>query len=204
MAFSDFKHISQVQEKYQIVYQEDNFMSPKPMTPPASYVEEFTFNRDNLDIYASEASRSELVILPTLREVYKPYVKDYMLWVQKPLHVDTTLSGKPDYMISTRSTLGKTVLATPIVIVVEAKRNDFDQGWAQCLAELVAAQIFNKSRSTQLEQEPVDVYGIVTDAKSWEFGRLTQNVFTKHRQAFTIEPLEPLFGVLGELFEVAT
>jgi hypothetical protein len=36
--------------------------------------------------------------------------------------------------------LGKTVLEAPMVIVVEAKKNDFEQGWGQCLAELAASQ----------------------------------------------------------------
>ena len=38
---------------------------------------------------------------------------------------------------------GKTVLGTPIIVVVEAKRNDFIEGWGQCLAELVAIQRIN-------------------------------------------------------------
>jgi len=197
MAFSDFKHISQVQKKYQIVYKEDDFFTSTPVRPSENFVEEYIFNRDNLDIYASEASRSELVILPTLREIYKPYVKDYMLWIQKPLVVDTTLTGKPDYMISTRSALGKTVLATPVVILVEAKRRDFEQGWAQCLAELVAAQMLNKDRE-------FSIYGIVTDGKSWEFGRLQNDIFTQHRQSFSIEPVDSLFGALSTIFEAAT
>ena len=49
------------------------------------------------------------------------------------------------------------------MIVVEAKKNDFDQGWAQCLAELVVAQKINQDAKRP-------VYGIVTDANLWQFG----------------------------------
>ena len=29
-------------------------------------------------------------------------------------------------------------VGSPLIICVEAKKNDFEQGWGQCLAELVA------------------------------------------------------------------
>ena len=47
---------------------------------------------------------------------------------------------KADSFISTRSELGKLVVGTPLIMLVEAKKNDFEIGWGQCLAELVAAQ----------------------------------------------------------------
>jgi hypothetical protein len=38
---------------------------------------------------------------------------------------------------ATKSELGKKVLESPLLAVVEAKKNDFEQGWGQCLAESV-------------------------------------------------------------------
>jgi len=60
--------------------------------------------------------------------------------------------------------LEKQCLEYPLLIVVEAKKNDFEQGWAQCLSELIAAKNLNQSEKS--------VYGIVTDGKLWEFGKL--------------------------------
>jgi len=48
------------------------------------------------------------------------------------------LTGTPDYLISTKSELGKTVLGLPVLVVVEAKQNNFMEGWGQCVAELLA------------------------------------------------------------------
>ena len=110
---------------------------------------------------------------------------------------DEVLRGTPDYLLATRSELGKTVLAFPLVIVAEAKRNDFEEGWGQCLAELVAAQKL-KAESTRL------VYGFVTDGRRWEFGRLTENSFVQNKQAHNVEQTNQLFGVLRELFRLAT
>lgn len=195
MAFSDYKHISQVQQQFLIVAQEERFMVAQEREPSPQFIEEFHFNQQYFDPYASEASRTELIIFPLLREIYKSYVKQYELWVQKALNCNENLRGTPDYLLATRSELGKRVLATPMLIVVEAKRNDFEEGWGQCLAELVAAQILNKEPSRP-------VYGIVTDGKRWEFGKLVNNVFSENTDSYGIEHLSTLFGVLHGLFEL--
>jgi len=107
---------------------------------------------------------------------------------------DEKLNGTPDYLVSTKSALGKTVLETPLVIIAEAKKNDFEQGWGQCLAELIAAQRINGDASFA-------VYGIVTDGKLWEFGKLQENLFTKNIEGFTVDNLARLFGVLNYIFQ---
>ncbi|MDM8516999.1 hypothetical protein QUF76_12430 [Desulfobacterales bacterium HSG16] len=194
MAFSDYKNISQVQKQYTIKYKEENFIVVQDVEPSRNFVEEFEFNREKMDVYSSEASRSEVIIFPVLREVWKKYSDKYSLWIQKHISYDKNLSGTPDYIISTRSELGKTVLDAPLVIVVEAKKNDFEQGWAQSLAEMVAAQKINDNAN-------LPVYGIVTDGKLWEFGKLYQNFFTKNIMNYTIDNLAGLFGVLNMIFE---
>ena len=88
------------------------------------------------------------------------------------------------------------MLEFPLLAVVEAKKSDFEQGWGQCLAELVAMQkLNNDSIST--------VYGIVTDGKYWEFGQLTENLFTKNRESFSIDALPELLGALDFLLSAA-
>ena len=79
---------------------------------------------------------------------------------------------------------------------MEAKCNDFEQGWGQCLAELIA--------SDRLNQHSRPVYGIVTDGKLWEFGRLEHQVFTKNLASHTITDLYSLFSTLNALFHLAT
>ena len=196
MAFSDYKNISQTQKRFNIRYKEEDFILVHDVEPPAGFVEEFEFNKEHIDIYTSEASRSETVIFPLLRESYKKYCHKYSLWIQKSVTYDNDLTGTPDYIISAKSELGKTVLGKPLVIVAEAKKNDFEQGWGQCLAELVAAQKINK-------EPDFPMHGIVTDGKLWEFGKLTKNVFVKNSEAYTIHHLKTLFGVLSFIFQSA-
>ena len=170
MAFSDYKNVAQVQQRFAITYREEDYIIAQDVELPPQFVKEFLFNRDHIDIYTSEASRCETIIFPILREVYKDYTQQCALWIQKPLSYDEDLSGTPDYIIATKSILGKTVLGEPWLIIVEAKKNDFEQGWGQCLAELVAAQKINGDTG-------LSVHGIVTDGKLWEFGKLTEDLF---------------------------
>ena len=178
MAFSDYKTLDQVQKEFNIIYQEADYLGTQPIALSQNFLTEIEFNRENIDIFASEAARTEAIIFPILREIYKPYHDYYSLWIQKSITYNEKLTGAPDYIIATRSALGKTVLEFPLVIVVEAKKNDFEQGWGQCLAELVAAQKLNGESGKR-------VYGIVTDGELWKFGLLVNDTFISNTEGCT-------------------
>ena len=194
MAFSDFKTISEVQEKFRIKYASNDLFGAETKNPSEQFLQELEFSRQYIDVFASDGSRCEVVIFPILREVYKDYAENYGLWVKKSITYDETLSGTPDYLIATRSELGMTVVGTPLVVLVEAKKNDFEQGWGQCLAELVAAQKIN-------DDSDFPVYGVVTDGKLWEFGQLVGDTFIQNRTNFTIDNLPTLFGAMNSVFK---
>lgn len=194
MAFSDYKNIAQVQKEFGIKYREESFIRAQPVQPSASFREEFEFSRENIDIFSSEASRTELVITPVLREVYKEFHNRYSFWIQKAITYNDKLTGAPDYIIATRSLLGKTVLEFPLVIVTEAKKNDFEQGWGQCLAELVAAQKLNGDATRP-------VYGIVTDGELWKFGLFVHDTFISNKEGYTVGDMAELFGAIHFIFE---
>ena len=197
MAFSDFKKISEVQEKFRIRYSANDFFEVEETKPSEQFLQDFEFSMQHINVFSSEASRCEAVIFPILREVYKRYADSYALWIKEPITYDETLNGTPDYLISTKSELGITVVGTPLIMLVEAKKNDFEQGWGQCLSELVAAQKINDDPS-------FPVYGIVTDGTLWEFGRLVNDTFTRNRTNFTLANLPILFGAVDSVFKEAT
>jgi hypothetical protein len=196
MAFSDYKNISQVQKEFGIKYREESFIKAQDLEPPAFFLKEFEFNRANIDIYTSEASRTELIISPILREVYKNYHDKCSFWIQKPIAYNDALCGTPDYIIAAKSALGKTVLEAPLVMIVEAKKNDFEQGWGQCLAVLVAAQKINGDGN-------FPVQGIVTDGELWKFGKLLEDTLTVNIEGYTVTSLAKLFGALTFVFRTA-
>ena len=198
MAFSDFKAIPDVQERFGIKHVENDFVRIEETDAPSvQFLQELEFSRQHINIFASEGARCETIIYPILREVYKGYAENYALWVKKSLAHDEILSGTPDYFISTRSELGMLVVGKPLIILVEAKKNDFEEGWGQCLAELVAAQKINDDPDTP-------VYGIVTDGERWQFGKLVGDAFTQNRMSFSIDNLPTLFGAINAIFKAAS
>ncbi len=197
MAFSDFKEIPDVQAKFGIRHTEQDFVHGEMLNPSAHFLQEFAFKQEHIAIFGSEAARCEAIIFPVLLEVYKAYAKDYALWIGKSIAYDETLTGTPDYLVSTRSALGPLFVGHPLIMLVEAKKNDFDMGWGQCLAELVAAQKIN-------DDADIPVHGIVTDGKSWEFGRLVGDGFTQNITPFLLANLPELFGALDAVFKAAT
>ncbi|HEY9705147.1 MAG TPA: hypothetical protein V6C58_22105 [Allocoleopsis sp.] len=117
------------------------------------------------------------------------------MWSHKAINYDSKLNGIPDYLFSTKSELGKTVLGLQILLVVEAKQNNFIEGWGQCLAELVAVQKINQN-----DINPV--FGIVTNGELWQFGKLENNIFTKHKSSLTIDNLAQIFQSIGFLLSI--
>jgi hypothetical protein len=76
------------------------------------------------------------------------------------------LSGFCDYVLS--AVPQKMDITAPIFCLVEAKRDDVDNGWAQCGAEMYAAKLYNDK-----EGKPRDIiYGCVTTGFLWCFLKL--------------------------------
>jgi DNA-binding PucR family transcriptional regulator len=79
-------------------------------------------------------------------------------------------------------------------LLVEAKQDNFETGWAQCMAEMIAAQRLNQNS----EQE---VFGIVSNGGVWQFGKLKFNSFTKNKQSYLIDDLNRLFSTVNYVFQ---
>ncbi len=81
------------------------------------------------------------------------------------------------------------VLSYPIITSVEAKAENFVEGWAQCASQMLACQKLNKKENSV-------VFGIVTTGKIWEFGKLEGSTVIKHPVSYSIEYLQDLVNVL--------
>ncbi len=189
MPFSSYKSLGNVLKKFQLCYQEQDYVVPAEVTPSEYLQTELKFVLEELVTNNSEAAVCENLIYPILKDLWKPHRDKLMLWSHEPLQYDDDLSGTPDYMITKRSPLGKIVCDQPYLLVVEAKKDNFQEGWGQCLVELIAAQKLNQP------DEPT-VYGVVSNGDKWEFGQLTANQFTKNRTSYTLQALTTLYGAL--------
>lgn len=100
--------------------------------------------------------------------------------------------GNADYLIAER----RGYLEAPFVCVIEAKKDDFEQGTAQCLVEMQACQWVNQ----QLGRETT-IYGIVTNGEGWKFYQLGAGAVWESL-LYGIGEMSILLGLLRSLFEL--
>lgn len=193
MSFSFYKTIETVIKEFKITYTQSNFIIETPFQIPDYFREDLEIVMQDGAADCSEFAICENLIYPVLKEVWKQYRQNFILWSHKSLTYDDQLSGFPEYVLAQRSPLGNVVFDQPYFVIVEAKQDNFENGWAQCIAEMIAAQHLNKKS----EQE---VFGIASNGKFWEFGKLQNNIFTRNKLFYTIQDLDQLFAAINYVF----
>ena len=105
------------------------------------------------------------------------------------------LVGFCDFLIS--KSQEQFCLAAPIITLVEAKNDNIGSGLGQCIAEMVAASLFNEK-----EKEPLSaVYGVVTTGNTWKFLKLeNNNVYIDLKEYYIIQP-EKIVSVLLDMIK---
>jgi hypothetical protein len=195
MAFGTYKSIEEVAKKYQITVSVEPFIQPVLIAVSENFEQELAYSIKHLDVKMSEASISEFLVAPILREIWKRYDDILLLWSHVALSVGEEFDGYPDYLFTKRTSLGL-VRDKPYVLVVEAKKDDFEGGWGQCLAALLAAQTINGN-------EQIILQGSVSNGEVWQFGKLQGREFVRDPRPFTIQDLTVLFAALNDVFERA-
>ena len=193
MAFTNYKNIADVLKTFPLSYQEKDFIQNIEFECDEYFSRRLNTVIQEGIVFNSEYAICENIISPILTEVWRGYIQSFLIWSHQPLNYDENLSGVPDYVVAQRSPRGKIVLEKPYVIVVEAKKDNFEEGWGQCLAEMLAAQKLNNDPSKKL-------FGMVSNGKLWEFGVLQEEMFTKNRKYYVLENLEELMGAVNFLF----
>ncbi len=127
--------------------------------------------------FSSEQARREFLIAPIIRQICRQTHK--RVRVEYPITVNHWLKGTLDYYFQD-------------LLVIEAKRDNLENGFTQLAVELIALERWSDSDTPIL-------YGAVTTGNDWRFGEF-------HRQQRTIiqdlklyrvpEELEILMGIL--------
>jgi hypothetical protein len=99
--------------------------------------------------------------------------------------------GNADYLMAER----RAYLEGPFVCVIEAKKDDFEQGTAQCLVEMQACQWSNRELG-----RVVPIYGIVTNGEGWKFYRLAIDGVVSETLLYGIGEMSILLGLLRSFF----
>lgn len=105
---------------------------------------------------------------------------------------DEMTAGNADYLLAEQ----QDYLEAPFVCVIEAKRDDFEQGTAQCLVEMKACQWTNQQAGRSVE-----IYGIVTNGEGWKFYRLMTSGEVFETLLHGIGEMSILLGLVREFFK---
>ncbi len=193
MAYSDFT-LERVEAQFGLVTSiaEDYFATVVPVAISES-LQLHLMKRSPLALaIGTEKARSELLIMPVLLEAVDQFGRECSLFsgTEFSPDPDNGLRGVCDYLLSLSPE--QLLIKTPVVTVVEAKRDDISTGWGQCMAEMVAAQGFNRARG----QEIKTVYGVVTTGTTWRFLRLIAKTVFVDRTEYYLNEVEKIVGIL--------
>ena len=131
----------------------------------------------------SEKSRSEFIVAPILLAVREAADDAIAIISGQKLEVDVDrkLNGECDFLLARSEPVPR--LRAPLMAVVEAKKNDIEGALGQCIAQMVAAQIYNDRAGQPLDT----IYGCVTTGEAWQFLGLTGTAVTLHRPKLYID-----------------
>lgn len=128
----------------------------------------------------------EIVFMEALRG------RNLKIWQEQQIDAgESPYRGKVDFAITAYQLL----FQTPFVLIIEAKKENFDLGWGQCLMAIKSCQMLNERAGIS-----IDLFGIVSTGMIWEFGRYTMaNQFYKS-DSYTLTQPATVLGLLDAIF----
>lgn len=100
------------------------------------------------------------------------------------------LAGFCDYIVS--ASQEQLYLDSPVIATVEAKNENIISGLGQCIAEMYAAQIFNKQENCDRPH----IYGAVTTGNEWRFAKLEKDTAYIDRDLYYISNIAKIISIL--------
>lgn len=170
-------------------------------TPPVEYSD---FLAQTLKKYVplalaigTEKARSELILTPILVELKELLQNQISLFSGREFNVspEKGLTGFCDFLISKSSE--QIIIKAPVIALVEAKNDNIQSGLGQCIAEMIAAQLFNQ----QKENEIKTIYGSVTTGTNWKFMRLSGQIIEIDLNEYFINDVNKILGILRSFID---
>lgn len=149
---------------------------------------------------STEKSRSEFLIAPILAELWLLCGQQIGLLsgVDFDVAPEQGLTGYCDYIITRSPEL--IYVRAPVLMLDEAKNEDMKKGYAQCIAEMVAAETFNAQEGTPTPK----IYGTVTIGEKWKFIELEGKRVRLDAHDYYIEHLDKIMAILLQITSVET
>ncbi|MFO5527806.1 MAG: hypothetical protein ACLBM1_08260 [Cuspidothrix sp.] len=194
MAYSDFK-LQEVVRKFGLTINEKvDLFADTPERESSTILDAILKNNIALALAINtEKARSEMIIAPVLIEIKNLFSEEISLFSGVDFNVEPErgLNGVYDFIIS--KSPEQLFITFPIVTIVEAKNENIKVGLGQCVAEMIAAQLFNQKEGNDIDV----IYGIVTTGNMWKFLKLQNQIVYIDFSEYYIKDIQKILGILS-------
>jgi hypothetical protein len=200
MAYSNFT-LRQVEKDFHLQIEEkiDLYAHVQAIAPSDDLKRILTENIPLALAINTEKARSEFLIAPTLLELRRRSPSPISLFsgTEFSISPEQGLSGYCDYLISLSKQ--QLMISAPVIAIVEAKNEDIKSGLGQCIAEMVAAQLFNQQENNDI----ATIYGIVTSGEIWKFLQISEQNVAIDLTDHYINNIDKIIGILLSFISTA-
>lgn len=171
------------------------FSEIEPVTLRAHFKTELAEKASLAATIRTEKARSELIVADVLFELRKHLNRRISLFSGIDFNVDAEndLTGVCDFLISLSP--GQLLVDAPVIVLVEAKKEDLIGGLGQCVAEMLAAQRFNAEKENNIPC----IYGAVTSGTDWLFLKLAEKSVHVDLTVYQIAQCDKILGILTDM-----
>ncbi|ALB42550.1 MULTISPECIES: hypothetical protein [Nostocales] len=194
MSYSDFTLETVKKNLHLNISSRDNIFSEVAPLPVSEYLQEtLAYNVPVALASNTEKSRSEMIITPILLELTKKFANQISLFSGVEFNIEPSqgLNGNCDFLISRSPEF--LLINTPVIIIVEAKKENIKGGLGQCIAEMYAARLFNEREENQI----TEIYGVVTTGEIWKFLRLSGELVQIDLAEYFLNDVNKILGILS-------
>ncbi|MFO5491302.1 MAG: hypothetical protein ACLBM6_01870 [Cuspidothrix sp.] len=199
MAYSDFK-LQEVVRKFGLTINEKvDLFADTPERESSTILDAILKNNIALALAINtEKARSEMIIAPVLIEIKNLFSEEISLFSGVDFNVEPErgLNGVYDFIIS--KSPEQLFITFPIVTIVEAKNENIKVGLGQCVAEMIAAQLFNQKEGNDIDV----IYGIVTTGNMWKFLKLQNQIVYIDFSEYYIKDIQKILGILSNIISL--
>ena len=193
MAYSDF-NLSELIKTFGLTLSEtvDLFADVKEV----ECSENLAFNlKENIPLavaIGTEKARFEMIIVPISLEMKRRLKHQISLFSGTDFNVDFDkgLNGICDFIISLSPE--QLFVKAPVITLVEAKNDNIKSGLGQCVAEMIAAQLFNEREDNNIPA----IYGVVTTGELWKFLKLESKLVSIDLSNYPVGNANKILGIL--------
>lgn len=194
MSYSDF-NLEKVKKNFELTtYEKIDLFGDAPELECSNLLTEILRYNIPLALASnSEKARSEMIIAPILIDLRRQLQDRINVFsgIEFDVESEKGLTGVCDFLIS--DSPEQLFVSAPVITLVEAKKENINAGLGQCVAEMLAARIFNERSGNDISV----ISGSVTTGSIWKFLKLEGSIINIDLTEYYLKDVNKILGILA-------